>query len=781
MKFNRRLIFKGAGIGLGLLLIAGVAAPYISADRYGRRLSASLERSLGRRVEIGNVRFSLFKGPGFALEGVTIYEDPAIGAEPIAYIPADTGSLEVAPRLWSLLGGRFVIDSIRLDGAQINLAKSGPASEWGRWNFTSFVNRSIMSAAPAIHVRNSRINFKFGEVKSIYYLWETDLDISPPSSAGGGWDVDLSANPARTDRAQQGLGAFRMKGRWFVAPERVDFNLDLPSTGLDEVTALLRGFAGGVHGTLSARLHLAGPIDKVGINGRLNIEDIHSWDLLPPQQSQGWPLDIAGTLDLVGQRLEVQSSSARNVPLPLSVQLKASDYLTQPRWSVAVNWNRFPVAPLMDLARHMGVELPQRLELGGTMDGAVQYSPQENLRGSLAFHDAALTIPDSPPVRFENADLTIEDGHARLAPALVRTADGEQMNLEGDYDMVAQSLDLAISADRMQVASLRAQAAMAAIPWLEQVRSGQWTGALRYRLGGDDAGWTGKLELVDAEIPVPGFADPLRLASARAQIDRSHLILDRLQGSLGKLAFSGDYRYEPGAARPHRLRLRAAHVDAAELETEAMPTLRRAGLLASALGRAAAPPWLKERALDGSVEIEDFTLAGQHCGNVKARLIWDGARVELQGLQAGLAGAAFTGALTVNLRGARPSYRFTGKVRGLAWQDGKVDVEGMVETAGFGAGLLANIASEGVFSASGVDFGPASPFRAANGNYNLEWWQGAPRLRLTGLNLKSEDGAFTGRGATQDDGRIVILLSDGAREVRMTGTLANLRVEEGAR
>ena len=88
----------------------------------------------------------------------------------------------------------------------------------------------------------------------------------------------------------------------------------------------------------------------------------------------------------------------------------------------------------------------------------------------------------------------------------------------------------------------------------------------------------------------------------------------------------------------------------------------------------------------------DFVLAGMHCGNVKARVVWDGARVELEGLQAGLAGAALTGVLSVNLRGIRPAYRFTGRVRGMAWQDGKVDLEGTVETAGSGAALLTTAA-----------------------------------------------------------------------------------------
>ena len=783
MRIRPRTVLKLAGAAVGLLLAVGLAAPYLSADRYGERLRGSLERALGgnRRVEIGKVHFSLFKGPGFSVDSVVIHEDPAIGAEPIAYIQESSGGgLEVAPRLWSLLGGRFVIASISLDGASINLSKSGPASEWGRWNFVSFVNRSVMSAAPKIHVRGSRVNFKFGDTKSVFYLMETDLDISPPSFAGGGWRVSCSAKPARTDRPAQGLGSFTVNGRWYVGPERVDLDLELNRSGLGEITALLRGQSGGVHGTLSARLHMAGPIDNIGIAGRLHVEDVHRWDLLP-SQGNDWPLDIGGRLDLIAQQLELQSNSASNVPLPLSLRLRASNYLSQPRWNLAVDWNRFPVAPLMELASHMGVQFPPGLKLSGTIDGALNYSEQAVFDGQLAFHDAALTIPGSPPVRFENAYLIVGRGLARLSPALVRTADGQEARIEADYDMGAEALDLSISADAMQVASLRAQVALAAVPWLEQVGSGQWTGLLRYHRDPQKAGWTGRLQLTGAEIQVPGLADPVKLAAARARIDGGRVALDRLEASAGKLSFTGEYTYEPGNAHPHRLRLSAPLVDAADLETELAPTLRRAGLLARALGRASVPDWLKERSMEGTVRIDDLAIAGSHWENVQTHLLWDVTRVVFGDIQAKVDRAVLTGKLSVNLRGARPSYSLAAKVNGLVWQAGKVDVEGTLTTSGTGAQLLANLTSEGTFAGAGVDFGADPPFRAVTGAYSLEWWQSAPRLRLTGLNLRADGETYTGRGATQDDGRLTILIANGAREIRMSGTLAKLKVEEPAR
>jgi hypothetical protein len=783
MKIRLGTVVKLAGVALALLLLVGMVAPYLGADQYGERLRGSLERALGRRVEfLGPVRFSLFKGPGFSVENVVIHEDPSIGIEPMAYMDR----IDVTPGFWALFGGKFVIASIRLEGASINLAKSGAVSEWGRWNFASLVNPSVLRAAPAIHVRNSsqrdsRINFKFGDVKSVFYLTQTDLDIAPPSSRGRGWSVSGSAKLARTDRSAQGLGSVTVKGRWFVAPERLDLDVELDRTGLGEITALMRGQTGSIHGTISARVHLGGPIDNIGILGRLNIEDVHRWDLLPGN-GQAWPLDLRGRLDLIAQQLELQSNSPGNAPLPLWVRFRANDYLLKPRWAVTVNWNQFPVAPLMELARHMGAQFPPKLKLSGSMDGAIGYSGQGSFQGQLAFHDTALTIPDSPPIRFEQAYMVVDHGHVRLSPAVVRTADQEQAQIEADYAMDEEALDLSISAEAMKVASLRAQVALAAVPWLEQVTSGQWSGQLHYRVAGGKAGWTGRLELGDAQIAVPGLADPLEIASARAQIDGARIVLDRLEAQAGKVAFTGEYRYEPGVARPHRLRLRAEEVDAADLEAEFMPTLSRStSLIARALGRAPVPVWLSGRAVDGTVQIDDLLLAGCHLKNVRARMLWDVARVEFEGIQAKLDRAAITGKLAVNLRTARPSYMLTAKVKGLDWQGGKLDADGTLETSGRGRQLLANLTSEGTFTGAALDFGTLEAWRSISGSYNLAWSQTAPRLRLTGLNLRTEDETYTGRGATQDDGRLVILLTSGSKEMRMRGTLAKLKVEEAGK
>src|SRR6185369_13590647 len=142
-------------------------------------------------------------------------------------------------------------------------------------------------------------------------------------------------------------------------------------------------------------------------------------------------------------------------------------------------------------------------------------SGEGSFQGQLAFRGAALTIPDSPPLSFDEAYVICDSGHVRLSPAVVHTA------------------DLLISTESMKVASLRSQVALAAVPWLEQLKSGHWSGELHYhgepappvsQPVSDDsvtpqsavaaAGWTGRLQLTDAETPLPGLADPVQLATA---------------------------------------------------------------------------------------------------------------------------------------------------------------------------------------------------------------------------------------------------------------------------
>jgi hypothetical protein len=767
-------------LAVAALLVIGVVAPYLSANRFAPRIRAALEGALGRKVDLGAVHFSLFTGPGLSVDNVVIHENPAIGIEPIAYV----GTLAAVPRITSIFGGRLEFASIRLDDASINVAKTGAASEPGRWNFEPLLNRAVIRAIPELHVRSGRINFKFGDTKSVFYLTNTDLDIAPPARGSSVWNIQFSGEPARTDKPAHGLGVLLARGGWTQnGAGRLDLDVRLEKSPMSEMVELLQGFDAGIHGNLSAHMRFAGPLDDIRFGGSLEVADVHRWDQMPPY-AQRWPLRLGGRLNLPAQTIEVDSSTAGGQALPLAVRFRCANYLSQPHWGVSLNWNQFPAGPVLDLARHIGAAVPPRLTVTGSLDGVLGYSGQGSLQGQLAFHNTVIGMPDSPPVRSAEARLIFDRGHARLAPAEVLTARNESARLEADYDWVGQSLDLTLSTDAMQIQSLRAQAAVAAIPWLEQVSSGTWNGQLRYQFSSAlpaKNGWSGSFDLRDASFPLPGLAEPIAMNSAAVHLDGPRVVLDRVHGAAGKLTFDADYRYEPQMLRPHRLRLRIPEADAAELERLLLPSLSpNRGLIARALslGRSSLPEWLSGRRLDGTVQIEILHLGDAEARDVGANLLWDGAKADFEDVRARVYGGSVKAALAVTIRGSRPAYRLQASVKGVDWKSGKVDTETVLETSGTGLDLLARLHASGTFTARGAEMDALPDLESVTGAYDLVWAKARPTWRFVGLQLVSGDETYTGQGATQPDGRLLIQLTSGSKEMHMRGTLAELRLDQ---
>jgi hypothetical protein len=784
MKTRARFAGKWLAIAAGVFLVVGVIAPYLSGNRFAPRIRAALESVLGRKVDLGPVHFSLFSAPGFSVDNVVIHENPAIGVEPVAYV----GSLEAVPRLTSLFGGRLDFASIRLEDASINLTKSGAPSEPGHWNFEPLLNASVIRAMPELHVRSGRINFKFGDTKSVFYLMGTDLDITPPARGSGDWSIEFAGQPARTDKPARGFGNFMARGHWTQAGGgRLDLDVRLEKSAVGEMIALLHGYDAGVHGTVSARMHLSGPLDNIRIAGSMEIQDVHRWDLMPPYGG-GWPFSLAGRLNVPAQILELSSSSGGGA-LPLLVQMRCSNYLSQPRWGAALNWNGFPIGPLLELARHMGVSLPPTLKMDGKLDGVLGYSGQGSLQGALSFHDASIAIPDSPPLKAREAHLIFDRGHARLVPTQVLTVRDEEAMVQADYNWARQDLSLTISTDEMRVDSLRAQAALAAVPWLEQVPNGTWSGQLAYRFCPPDSagcaasriGWTGNIQLREASFPLPGLAVPVQVQSAAARINGPWVKLDQIRAKCGDIAFQGEYSYEPQLTRPHRLRIQIPYADAGALERVFMPSLRRnRSLLARALslGRTSVPDWLTRYHVDATVQIGSLHLTELDINGMRAHLLWDVTKAELDDIHARLDGGRVTGKLSVNLRGSRPSYRLEAVGRGIEWKSGQVDADAVLESAGTGAELLGNLHSSGTFVAQGLEMDALPDLETVSGAYDLAWAQPAPQLRFSDLEVISGEETYIGKGGTQPDGRLLIQLASGDKKVRMSGTLAELELEE---
>ena len=748
-------------IALLLVLAIGLAAPHFEIDLFRPKIARALERGLGRRVEVGSVHFNLFTGPGFTVDDVTIHEDPRAGIEPFAHV----GSLEARVQLLSLLRHRLDFSSLRLNDASINLVKT----DAGPWNFQFLLNSAPASAGamPAIQMRGGRVDFKFGDTKSVFYFSDADFDVAP--SMDGSAELRFVGAPSRSDRSAQDFGHFFVRGVW--SPRQVNMKVELEKSALEELARLIdrRGF--GLHGVIALDAQLSGPPSHLDVSGNIQVNDVHRWDLLP-QSGAGLRVGYKGTLDLHNDRLELESVS--DVPNPqIAASFRAWDFLSDPHWDAAAELKQVPVATALEIARHMGAALPEKLAAEGSLSGEVRYSEPDGFAGKVALQDASVTLPDGRPLRAASAAVVIDHQVMSLETSTVNVGENESADVEGSFSLEgAARLDLKITTRGLSVSEM-GSFGVAAIPIVDQTPQGAWRGWTRYEWARDEVGqWSGEYELQNARIPVEGLAEPVKVQSAMVTLNGKRVTVNRIRAKAGTIAFTGDYRWEPAALRPHKFHLAIAEADAAELQRLLAPALvRDRGFFARTLrlGDAPVPEWLKARRADGTVTIGSLTFGDTPVHVDTARGFWDAAQVRLVGLSARIDQAALAGDLDISLVGRAPHYRFEGKLSDLAYLGGRLDFEGSADADGTGSEILGSAHAEGHVHGRSIAFSPDVEFRTGSACFEA----GDQRWKLSSVEVTQGADTYTGSGATQSDGRLVLDLLSRGRLVHYSALLAS--------
>jgi hypothetical protein len=756
--------------GIAALLFAAWYVPRISADSYRDRAHAALEKGLGRKVEIGKVRFRLLPAPGFTIANVTIGEDPNIGAEPVAYVT----TLRAVPRITSLLGGPLEFASVDLEDASLNLTRVDRPQSGVSWNFASLMRPQTLAAFPSIHMSGGRINFKFGDTKSLFYLLNTDVDLWPPDSANGPWTLRIHAEPARTDRPARGFGSFEMRGQWYQSNGSTTLDVKLEQSELGDMLTLFNGHESGLQGHVSGDAHLAGPLNRIGIAGRMTVSDLHGWDQTPPGGS-GWRFSIGGAIDAPGQTIDLNAKAA-GAQAPFELRYRVADYLRRPRWGVTVNLKNFPLAPVPEIARNLGWPVPADFKFDGTAEGAVGYSMAEGaprMDGLMNLGNTTLIVAGTPPLHLPVAELHFSGSAIALKAAAVSNDNKETAALAGSWDVGSHELNAELSSDGMSIASLRRQISVAGIPLLSGVTSGTWKGDLRYRSGSDHAGWSGDVNLENADIPFEAFAEPLHVISAEGTIDGAGLSLKHVDVSVGDLRAQGEYRYDAGSPRPHKFRITVPEASGPAIEKLLMPTLRRGNFLTYAFnfGRVPEPGWLHNMRAEGTIQTGQFDLAGSHFKKLRARVIWEGTNVRFTGLETQFGEAEFKGAATVHLAGRQPAYQVEGKLTGLPWRTGTIGAEGTLSTSGTGTALLANMRAEGSFDAREIELAAPDIYESVAGTFEFAWDARNPKLRLPQLTMKTGGDTYQGSAEMGDNGQLVVKVSDGTKHIQASGAI----------
>src|SRR5271167_2491890 len=260
-----------------------------------KELTARLESTFGRPVEVGSYDFILWRGPALEAQSVTVGEDPRFGHE--YFLRAE--SLTVRLRWQSLLRGRLELGTLSLSSPSLNLVRNAR----GEWNLAAWLPQpadapsqgpAAAPTAPRFHrieVDDGRINFKRGDDKLPFAFVAVSGTVETDST--GLWRLDLEAAPWRAGVVVQQAGVLRLAGRVGGTSSRLlpaILALSWSDASISDVLRLARdndfGMRGGLALTIAA--HTAG--GTWNIAGHAELRQLHRWDL--PLRSDNPSFDL---------------------------------------------------------------------------------------------------------------------------------------------------------------------------------------------------------------------------------------------------------------------------------------------------------------------------------------------------------------------------------------------------------------------------------------------------------------------------------------------------------
>jgi uncharacterized protein involved in outer membrane biogenesis len=368
---------RGLAVIAALLLVMFLWRPGVY--RLRNRISSSIGNALGRRVTINNVQLRILPRPGFDLEGLVIYDDPAFSPEPM--IRAD--EVSAAIRLRSLLRGRLEIANLSATEPSVNLVRN----DQGLWNLASLLARNAQIPAaptakpaferrpafPYLEATGARVNFKIGQTKKSYAL--TDADVALWQDSDNSWGARLKAEPVRTDFNLTDTGLLQINASWQRAPSPLTTPIQIAvqwkNGQLGQITKLLNGKDRGWRGGLTFTAKLSGTPEALQIQSQASIDNFHRYDITDPASLRlaancsGEYNSPTGTLANLLCESPVSDGTLR---LHGTLRLVAA-----PDYDLTVQAERVPVETLVLLLRQAKKQIPPDLTATGLLNAAFHF------------------------------------------------------------------------------------------------------------------------------------------------------------------------------------------------------------------------------------------------------------------------------------------------------------------------------------------------------------------------------------------------------------------------
>lgn len=122
-----------AGAALGVLILILILIPlFVSANTFRPRLESMASQALGRKVQIGNLDFSLFSG-SLSADNLSIADDPNFSQSPFL----TASSVKIGVKVWPLITSKQLeVTSIAINKPVVHLISNAS----NQWNYSTLAN-----------------------------------------------------------------------------------------------------------------------------------------------------------------------------------------------------------------------------------------------------------------------------------------------------------------------------------------------------------------------------------------------------------------------------------------------------------------------------------------------------------------------------------------------------------------------------------------------------------------------------------------------------------------
>ena len=815
-----------------VLVVLFLFRPGIFRLRY--RISSSIGNAVGRRVTIDNVRLHALPRPGFDLEGLVIYDDPAFSAEPM--IRAQ--DVFAAIRIRSLLRGRLEIATLTATEPSINIVRASD----GRWNLATLIERnSRIPAAPTqkapserrpafpyLQATGARINFKVGPEKKSYAL--TNADVALWQDSENSWGARLKAQPVRTDFNLNDTGQLQINAAWQRATDLHQTPLHVTMAWqkgqLGQITQLLTGKDRGWRGGLDVAANLEGTPESLAIDSQASIQGFRRYDIVDKrnvrlathctghyQASIGALDDVACESPAGGGTLHLSGNVAtKAVPQTYDLTLQIKDV---------------PTASLVALAHQAKQQLPADLTGEGLLNAEFHAtrsgSQPTQFTGSGEATDVILTANDgSDSIALGNVPLTLvasspsreaepspkaarakglapqttldpRGPYLRVGPAKLAVNDAPPLDSSGSISLHGYAFTVRGDLGLKNVFALEKalgvpalQPAAEGTAKLAMTISGQWQGLMPPNALG-----TAQLKNVRAETR--GLNTPIEIASATVTLGPDLTTIDKLSARTGDTRWTGSVRL-PRHCAPnckYEFDLDADRLSSADLGDWFTPhpsTRPWYRILNSNSDDQTGPSPLLKAQAHGQLHVAQFAIGKTPATQVSTELTANHGKIVLTRLQAQFLQGQHLGDWTIDASIHPPEYRGTGTLQDIsldrlstlmndAWITGTATGTFDVRTSGISSHELLTRADGSLhFAMRNGSFahvaipGAPAPFPVSRFTGGLRVKDGT--WQLSAGKLQSRDGLYLMSGSSSTGSLDFTLTRGDEHSWNLTGTLA---------